>query len=62
MSDMQNAFAFAHQANIDQNWRLLTTDLAAIERGFIERRLSEEEETLLEVATRAARMDCSNAA
>lgn len=48
--DMKNALVFAHRANIDRYQRLLKTHLTVTERNFIERRLSEEEEELLEIA------------
>lgn len=60
--DMKDALVLAHRANIDRYRRLLNTYLTATERNFVERRLDEEEEALLEVAERAARMNCPNAA
>lgn len=61
-SDLQNALAYAHRANIDRYRRLLKTHLAHHEREFIEQRLGEEEDALLEVAQQAAQLDYPNAA
>ena len=59
---MQNAFIYAHRTNIDLYQRLLKTHLTDQERKFIERRLGEEENALLEIAQRAVQIDCCNAA
>ena len=61
-SDLQQVILFAHRANIDRYRRLLKTDLTVNERQFIERRLGEEEEALMEVVQKAALIDCPNAA
>ena len=53
MSDLQNTLLYAHQANIDRYRKVLKTHLADHEREFIERRLGEEENALLEIAKRA---------
>jgi len=60
--EMKNALVFAHRANIDRYRRLLKTYLTVTEREFIERRLGEEEEALLEIVQRAEVIDCRNAA
>lgn len=61
-SDMKNAFVFARRANIDRYRRLLKTHLTVTERGFIERRLGEEEAALLEIVQEAELVDCRNVA
>ena len=48
-SDMQKVMVFAHRTNIDRYRRLLKTYLTVNEREFIERRLDEEERSLMEV-------------
>lgn len=60
--DMRDALLLVHRANIDRYRKLLKTDLTVTERNFIERRLGEEEEELLEIAQRAARLDFPNSA
>lgn len=57
MTEMQKAMVFAHRVNIDKYHRLLKTKLSEIEREFIERRLDEEEQELLEIAQRNALID-----
>jgi hypothetical protein len=42
----QNAFLFAHQANIDRYQRILQTQLTAEERHFVERFLAEQQAAL----------------
>ena len=61
-SDLQNALAYAHQANIDRYRKLLKTHLADHERQFIQQQLGEEEDALLEMDQRTAQLDCPNAA
>ena len=62
VSDLQNALAYAHQANIDRYRKLLKTHLADHERQFIQQQLGEEEDALLEMDQRTAQLDCPNAA
>jgi hypothetical protein len=61
-SNLQNSLIYAHRANIDRYRMLLKTYLTGNERQFIERRLGEEEKALMEIAQRAALVDCPNAA
>lgn len=60
-SEMRRALMLAHRTNIDRYRRLLKTYLTGNERQFIERRLNEEEEALMDIAQSAARLDCRTA-
>lgn len=59
-SKLQKSLLIAHQANIDRYRRLLKTHLTDHERDFIERRLAEEGDALLEIAQGTAEFDCPN--
>jgi len=61
MTEMQKVLVSAHRANIGRYQKLLKTYLTTVEREFIERRLGEEEKSLMEIAQIAARIDCLNA-
>lgn len=60
--DMRNTLIVVHKTNIERYRRLLKTHLSVIERAFVERRLDEEEEMILELVQRGARFDCRDAA
>lgn len=47
--DLDDALRWAHHANIERYRRLLATGLTANEREFIERRIAEEQEALLQI-------------
>lgn len=57
-SDVKHALVFAHRTNIDRYRRLMKTHLTVNERQFIERRLDEEEQALMDIVQSAARLDC----
>jgi hypothetical protein len=61
-SELRNALLFAHRTNIDRYRRLLTTYVTVNEREFVERRVSEEEEALQNLARKAALEDCLDSA
>ena len=46
----------AHRQNIDRYRRLLQTNLAAVERDFIERRIAEEEGAMARVEAKSPRV------
>jgi hypothetical protein len=48
--DIQNAFVFAHQANIERYRKILETYLTTDERHFVESRLAEEQAALKRLA------------
>lgn len=50
MTDEKFALMRAHRNNISRYRRLLKTDLTDLERGFIEKRLVEEQSALANVA------------
>ena len=50
MSDVQNNLLFAHKANVERYRKILQTHLTAEERVFVERRLSEEQRALEQLA------------
>lgn len=60
--DMREILILARQTNISRYRRLLKTNLTVIEREFIERRLREEEEAILEIVQGSALFDCRDAA
>lgn len=59
-SNPQKSLLSAHRASIDRYQRLLKTHLADHEREFIERRLTEVEGALLEIAQAVVEFDCPN--
>lgn len=61
-SNLQNSLIYAHQTNIARYHRLLKTVLTDHEREFIERRLGEEKDALVEIARKAVQFDCFDAA
>lgn len=60
-SDLDSRLKFLHRENVNRYRRLLKTNLADHERNFIERRLSEKEETLLDILRKGAQFDCRKA-
>ena len=56
MIDEKLARLRAQRQNIDRYRRLLQTNLAAVERDFIERRIAEEEDALARVAAKSPRV------
>ena len=56
MIDENLARLRAQRQNIDRYRRLLQTNLAAVERDFIERRIAEEEDALARVAAKSPRV------
>jgi len=61
-ANIERAFVLLHRQYIDRYRRLLKTHLPDHEREFIERRLGEEEDALLEIAQKGVQFDCPVAA
>lgn len=57
----RNATRQAHQEAIDRYRRLLKTQLTDIERDFIERRICEEEDALLQIVSKDVPFNCDHA-
>jgi hypothetical protein len=53
MNSDLNTRKFAHRTNIDRYRKILATYLTAEERSFVERRISEEQAALQQLAGRA---------
>ena len=62
MSELSKALIFAYRTNVDRYQRMLKTHLADNEREFIERRLAEDEQALLEIIQKTALAKRPNAA
>jgi hypothetical protein len=58
-ADFNDTLRWAHRANIDRYRRILESEITARERAFIERRLAEEEEALLQISRETGRTDTS---
>jgi hypothetical protein len=57
--DLNGTLQWAHRANIERYRRILETEITAREREFIERRLAEEEESLLKISRETGLTDTS---